>query len=112
MAGADGKARPAAEVRKERASAPTRQAGKVHAAELAIAHAASLADGPKTREELYADAGGSSEITRAALKNLIGKGELVEVEQKKPHSKTWKLWTRTRAEAARIAIVADREAAR
>jgi hypothetical protein len=102
-----GAPRPASEVRAERVS--ERDAEKRSAAELAIAAAAERATEPMTRDDLGAKASTKATIARAAITNLIDRGELVEVRSKKPRAKAWKVWTRARAEAAGIAIVADSE---
>lgn len=102
-----GDARPAADVRAERTS--ERDAEKCSAAELAIAAAAERAIEPMTRDDLAAKASTKATIARAAITNLIDRGELVEVRSKKPRAKAWKVWTRARADAAGIPIVTGSE---
>jgi KaiC/GvpD/RAD55 family RecA-like ATPase len=98
-----GESRPAAEVRAEQEA--SRASSARSAAELAMIAAAERAPESLTREELKKAAHTSKAIAQAAVEALLGRGDLVEVRQRKPRSPAWRIWTRARAEAAGVAIV-------
>jgi replicative DNA helicase len=98
----DGEARPAAEVRAE--SRANREDSALRVAVGAVRDTATRAPEPLTREDLVRRAGVKAEIGRSAIARLLANGELVEVQQRKPRSRAWKLWVPTRAAEAGIPL--------
>ncbi|MCX5747912.1 MAG: AAA family ATPase [Proteobacteria bacterium] len=97
-----GDARPAGDVRAERQGA--RDVAKQTAAELAIMGAAAKATEPKTREDMTAVAACTKSVRRLAMAALLGRGELVEVQKKKPRSRAWMVCTPALADSLNIPI--------
>jgi len=102
-----GDARPASEVRAERGAA--KNVAAQEGAEILVVTMADRSDKPLTREELVTKAGGKRVVARAAVVTTLERGELIEVDQRRPKSRAYLVWTRTRAEAAGVPIVADSE---
>lgn len=98
-----GEARPAAEVRAEHSEKI--ESTKLQVAKMAILGAIGEATEPKTRAEL--GMGIQTAVRTAAIRELLREpnGVLVEVRVRAPRSSSWKLWTRTKAVAAGMAIV-------
>ena len=100
-----GPARPASEVRAERTAAESSKAQA--AAETRMTAAAERATAPLTRDALCTAARCKATIARAGLAAMLERGDLVEVRQKQPRSKFWKLWKPAKATEAGIPLVSD-----
>jgi hypothetical protein len=100
-----GEAKPAMEVRAERAASKDR--GEVDAAKDGIRGFVARSTEPVTREDLRGAAKRKKSITDAAVEELLDVGELVEVRSRKSRAKHWKIWTPAKAAEAGIAVVSD-----
>lgn len=100
-----GDARPAAEVKVERAEA--KDAAAVDRAALTIMGFVAKSTAPATRTELEKAAGIKAAFGRAAVSRLLESGELVEVKQRRPRSSKWLLWAPDKAREAGIPLAGD-----
>lgn len=98
-----GDARPAAEVRAEKADRLSD--ARITAAMLTMVAYACSSPESLTGTALIGKAQQGKETGRAALHRALEAGDLVEVRFKKPRAPAWQVWTRARAEAAAMPII-------
>lgn len=97
--------RAAQEVKSERAGDKDKK--KRESAELAMMGAIAKSKAPMTREDLTSAAGCKREVGKAAIAALCDRGELVQVQQRAPRAKAWKLWPAEKARAAGIPLAGE-----
>jgi hypothetical protein len=102
-----GTAQVAAEVRDLRDT--ERAARYQQSLEHALLGAAMKAPAPVVREELAEMVQGKAKAKRSAIACLIGRGDLVEIAQRRPRSRSWLVWTPERAVGAELKLVRDME---
>lgn len=85
-----------------------RDDGALKNALAAIRDVARRASSPQAQRELISSAGVRATIGRAACARLLESGELVEVEQRRPRSHSWLVWTPEQASGAGLRLVRDR----
>lgn len=73
--------------------------------ERAILESASSFERPVTREELGLSAGTRPQIWRAAIRTLLKRGDLVEVNSHRSRSRAYLIWTAKKARAAGLPII-------
>ncbi|MDQ3366646.1 MAG: AAA family ATPase [Myxococcota bacterium] len=98
-----GESRPAGEVKAERAS--SRDATRVGVLVLAIPGALEMAAEPMSRRDVRGALGARDEHVRAAVEQLLGEPESGVVEVGPRRGGSYRLWIRTRAEAAGLSVI-------